>query len=89
MHSSRICFNCTHFWFYFSDTEIHLIETATSSVKYFSGHKGPILCVAIDPRMEYIVRVKTRLNFNMNKIVVKTNYSLTSLKHLFRILKLQ
>lgn len=37
--------------------EIHLVETSTSTVKHFTGHKAPILHVTIDPKLEYLVRL--------------------------------
>lgn len=39
----------------FRDMEIHIVDVSTSAIKYFSGHKAPILHVAIDPKMEYLV----------------------------------
>lgn len=37
--------------------EIHLVETVTSKVTFFQGHKAPILHVTIDPKIEYLVRI--------------------------------
>lgn len=33
------------------------MEVATSKTTHFTGHKAPILRVAIDPKLEYIVRI--------------------------------
>lgn len=48
-HMNRYSSQC------FSDMEIHLIETSTSKITFFQGHKAPILHVAIDPKIEYLV----------------------------------
>ncbi|XP_065202901.1 WD repeat and HMG-box DNA-binding protein 1 [Planococcus citri] len=36
------------------DMKIHLVDTATSKITFFEGHKAPILHVTIDPKNEYL-----------------------------------
>lgn len=35
--------------------EVRIVDRATSAVKYFSGHEAPILHVAIDPKLDFLV----------------------------------
>lgn len=38
--------------------EIHVVEIASGTVKHFVGHKAPVLHVAIDPKLDFLVIIR-------------------------------
>lgn len=54
-----------HYYFCFSDMDIHVVDMDSMENKTLSGHRAPILSISLDPRLCFLVtRTKT--------IVVKT-----------------